>query len=329
MIWRRRTHLIMCSVLLAGMTAVGCREDSSQPLEPDLAKGDRPGTQCQLGCVDPPPDVPDAHGYFLGSGVNPTACTNGSQTDTDQDGLSDFCEKNLGAAFSPQLYYAYGDEVGREPHWVARPLSTGVVRLGYLISYYRDAGNSSFGCDTFNWLDPSCGGHHGDSEAVYLDVMYNAKTQYWMLKTARYSQHGTLFPYDAVNCTQTYWAGCVKLYYPNVYRGYPRVYVAVGKHANYATRAECDEGGFGGSDTCYGVNTAARLPAGWILNLGSRPVHTAAQDCMVTTNPAHWYYGSGRTECYWTSKRFRGWVPTNVSGLDSDPYSSQLGTMGF
>ncbi len=32
-------------------------------------------------------------------------CFNGSQTDSDGDGLSEFCERNLASAFAPELYY--------------------------------------------------------------------------------------------------------------------------------------------------------------------------------------------------------------------------------
>lgn len=45
---------------------------------------------CKLGCMETDP-YPDSAGVFLGSGVADDVCFNGSQTDTDQDGLSTFC----------------------------------------------------------------------------------------------------------------------------------------------------------------------------------------------------------------------------------------------
>ena len=89
------------------------------------------GPLCQLGCTETDP-FPNAPGVFLGSGVTPDACLDG--TDSDLDGLESFCESTLAAAFAPELYYYRGDNVGREPHWVARQISEDEVRIGYLIS---------------------------------------------------------------------------------------------------------------------------------------------------------------------------------------------------
>ena len=106
------------------------------------------------------------------------------------------------------------DEVGREPHWVARPTSNQTVRIGYLLSYYRDSGNNSFAC-SLPGAPSSCNGHNGDSEAIFLDAVYASTNQHWLSE---------------------------------------------GKHANCASRLHCDNGGFGGSDTCGQVNTAALWP---------------------------------------------------------------------
>lgn len=109
------------------------------------------------------------------------------------------------------------------------------MRIGYLLAYYRDAGSSSFGC-TLPGAPSSCYGHNGDSEAIALDVEYDEGTKHWKLQEARYSQHGDFVTYDAYSCTFVYNVGCLYLVYPDKDRGYPRAYVAEGKHANYATR---------------------------------------------------------------------------------------------
>jgi hypothetical protein len=95
-------------------------EDTSQPVVNASSGGI--GPLCQLGCVETDPD-PESAGVFLGSGVTDEVCFAGGQTDTDLDGLSTFCEKILAGAFAPELWYASNDDVGGEPHWVARPLN--------------------------------------------------------------------------------------------------------------------------------------------------------------------------------------------------------------
>jgi hypothetical protein len=45
--------------------------------------------------------------------------------------------------------------------------------------------------------------------------------------------------------------------------------------------------------------------------------------------PPYEYYGGGRLECYWTSQRFRGWIPTTVGGAEADIHGVMLHAMGF
>ena len=75
------------------------------------------------------------------------------------------------------------------------------------------------------------------------------------------------------------------------------------------------------------VNTAARVETATFWNIGSRAARLI--DCVASRNSSYEYYGSGKLECYWTDQRFRGWIPLNVGGADSDAYSPQLGLMGF
>lgn len=77
------------------------------------------------------------------------------------------------------------------------------------------------------------------------------------------------------------------------------------------------------------VDTRVRANASGALNIGSRAVHSAAQDSSLSTNPGYYYYGAGRYENFWTEKPFRGWVPDGVGGGQASSYSSRLALMGF
>ena len=256
--------------------------------------------------------------------MNADECT--GYTDGDQDGLGDFCEKNLAAAFAPELYYSHTDETGREPHWVARPASqydADTVVIGYLLSYYRDAGSQTFGC-TLPGAPSDCDGHNGDSEAIFLRIVYNWSTEHWVLNDAWYSEHDSYAEFPAG--VKAY---PLTLEYPGHPGSYPRVYVSEGKHADYASSSACNSGGTLGSDDCSDVDTAARVVAGEVLNLGSSSHHSASQDCMVSSDPANPYYGSGRQECYWTGSNFQGWVPDYVGGSSASAYRPRLDAFGF
>lgn len=312
--WRLSVAL-MASVLLT----YGC----DHPLQPDLPPvSELIVPLCQVGCVETDP-FPTAPGVFLGSGVTPDVCVAGGQSDADQDGLGDFCEKNLAFAFAPELYYWSFDNVRREPYWVARPLvESEQVLIGYLLSYYRDEGSSAWACGPGQIVAPSCNGHNGDSEAIFLTVYYNWSTQHWVLDHANYSQHGD-YP--------TYAKGPKgypqMLYYPDHAGSYPRAYVSQGKHANYASQRECNNGGTLDTDTCTEVNTAARVEFSTFWNLGSRT--SPRLDCVASRNPDYEYYGSGREECYWTYRNFRGWIPETVGGAEASAYSGFLQAFGF
>jgi len=273
---------------------------------------------CKAGCQETDP-FPNAPGVFLGSAATDETCFGTTQTDTDQDGLSDFCEYNLAAAFAPELWYASNDDIGREPHWVAAPVPGGeVFRIAYLISYYVDNGTTSGVCNN-PYGNVKCRGHYGDSEWIALDVGYNEGTRHWVLRTARYSVHESVLTY-----TQGAGEYPPGLTYPSHPGAYPRSWVSFGKHANYGSQAECDSGGGANMDDCSLANSAARVSAGGNLNLGSRGTHTPAQDCMVSSNPVLAEYGY--IECYWTNRNFAGW---SGSTPDTDPYSPKLADLGF
>ena len=58
--------------------------------------------------------------------------------------------------------------------------------------------------------------------------------------------------------------------------------------------------------------------------MGSRAVHSASQDCIASSNPI--YSGNGITECYWTEKRFSGWLGGQPS---AGSYNMRLQGLGF
>jgi hypothetical protein len=313
---------------IALIIATGCSEPTSnEPASneieaPSLAKEITP--LCQLGCTDPDPN-PSAPGVFLGEEISLDLCVSGSHTDADGDSLSDFCEKNLAARFAPEMNYYQYDDVRREPRWAARYLSGGTgprVRIVYLFSYYRDLGSHTFACSVPG-PHYACLPHNGDSELVALDVFYNQSTQHWVLGEAIYSQHTSLKSYPKT------FKGYPSMEYPAHPGSYPRVYIAEGKHANYDTRQHCNEGGVAGQDTCTRVNTAVRITAPVSQNLGSRGVRWI--DCVYSQNPNYEYYNhpNKRTECYWTTKRFRGWVPNTIGGGDAEDYSIRLSRVQF
>jgi len=320
------SHYSFFIVWAGALALVACAPDQTAT-GPVVARRDRdPGSgivtpMCQLGCVEQDPD-PEAPGVFLGSGVTPDVCIWGGYTDSDQDGLGEFCENHLGNAFAPELYYWSADNTGREPYWVAGIAPDGEsVVLGYLLSYYRDEGSNVWACG-LPGAPSSCHGHNGDSEAILLTVYYNSSTQHWVLDHANYSQHGD-YPSYARGANEY----PQSLYYPSHAGTYPRAYVSQGKHANYASASECNSGGTFGSDTCESVNTAARIGVGSVWNLGSRS--TPRIDCVTSRDPNYEYYGSGRQECYWTTQNFRGWIPTTVGGAEAGPYSPVLSAFGF
>jgi hypothetical protein len=105
-----------------------------------------------------------------------------------------------------------------------------MVMVVYLISYYRDEGSTGTELCQLPWISPECAGHNGDSEAIALEVYYSSATAHWILHGAKYSQHsgyGDYYRYPSASSYPT------SLYYPARLGGYPRAYVAQGKHANY------------------------------------------------------------------------------------------------
>jgi hypothetical protein len=299
---QRRRALGLVLVALA----IGCSGPTEQvssigPIEQDITPA------CLPGCTESDP-FPDSAGIFLSSFVTPTACFEGTATDADLDGMSDRCERDLAQAFAPQLFHYKWDDVRREPYWVASPNTTpyhspvpypgeGEVRIVYLLSYYEDLGSDVFACSVppFHTI---CDPHHGDSEWIALDLWYKSNTKHWLLRGALLSQHET---------AQGITTPSGKLYpsaffYPGKQGTYPRVWVAQGKHANYASQGSCNSGGTYNSDTCENNNTAVRVEYSSVYNLGSRS--NRFRDCVTSRNPSWQWYGTGKTELLLERRRY-------------------------
>lgn len=162
-----------------------------------------------------------------------------------------------------------------------------------------------------------------------LDIKFEDITEHWVLVKAHMSRHESW---------DTYWADSVfptaDLFYPDVNLGYPRIWVARQKHANYPSDSACDDGGptlpfplsllVAGIDDCN--STRPKRPDRFdAWNLGSYDIHQPSQDCYQTITTIQAY--QGQTECYWSDTlHFRGWV---TAAPNSDPYIDQLGDAAF
>ncbi len=279
------------------LAVIACSENPSGPTAEK--------TELAVIGTDPAPTAP---GIFLGTDVTSTGCV-GDVGDGDNDGLLNQCEAALAAAFAPELAYAGSDDTRRQPHWAARPLSGGKVRVAYLLSLYRDLG--TVGCNLGVVL---CGGHYGDSEILVLDVYYQGTTHHWLLDQAIYSAHGVYNVYPRL------FSAYPSMNYPAKNGGYPRAFLSLRKHAGYRSDRECDAGELG-LDECT-ADVHQRVAAGAVLDLGGRRMHTASQDCVGGSTPAT----AAFTECYWTERPFGGWQGRTPKG---NAYSSILSFFGF
>lgn len=308
---------ILSSVAVIAVLLVwGCTDTPTAARSSQTLSNVQP--MCQLGCVDVDP-APNAPGIFLGHAYTPDFCFDNG-TDLDQDGMNDFCEKQLSERFAPELYYWAFDDVRREPYWAARQLSGDKARIYYLFSYYRDEGSNTWLCN-LPGAPSSCHGHNGDSEGVAFDIQYNASTEHWVLETAYYSEHDDWAIYRSVGTYPQ------QLSYPTHPGAYPLVWVSMGKHANYADQGECNSGGALGTDDCSYNDTGVRLEWSMYWNLGSSTAHMI--DTVASRNPNYEYYGSGKIEAFWTGSEFRGWVPWTLGGDAASAYGPKLAYFGF
>lgn len=325
---------------ISAMTYYGCETD------PNCSGGGGGGGGGGFAS-DPNPPAP---GYWMGTTVTPSTCispTGAGINDADYDGLSDYCESLLALKFRPALTVsAYDCDAGMEPYWAAKvfPNQGNVVRLIYLFSYYRDCGapdSFSLTCTaqqfagnlgTLVGLLPDfyvgpipissedlCAGHQGDSEFMIEDLKYDAANQHWYVARAFFSAHWR------TDGDHSRWTSTAGLEYPEKYAGYPRDWVAEGKHANYPTRDACSNHG-GYADTCNSnPNGGAQIRGGQNYNVGSVQHPFINQQACVTGGKLVAYYPDQYgIECYWKpADTFAGWSPYPMA-TDATPYYSVL-----
>lgn len=277
------------------------------PLDPTCLPGPAPD--------DPNPSAP---GYYIGSDYTMSFCR--QSNDLDFDGFDDNCERRLASRFSPLLATKLSDDTSRETYWVAtyRDQLPGLAPPGeslpegvdimYLIGYHLDLGDSVIGV----FVD---GGHSGDSEFVVLRVGYNASTKHWILWNAFYAAH------HETSTESDFQGPYPDFEYPDVYRGYPRVWAADKKHGSYISKVACNRGGLEGSDDCSYNRDRDRLEILWNRNLGTGSHQF--KNCVSSTNPIS-YPG---TECFWDYLAFCGWDLDRTNC--STAYRSWLNEFGF
>ena len=335
------------ALILVVLGMIACGRGSREPIGPSFQTNAWCDTH-PIECNGIPDPNPNAAGYYLGASITPASClspTGTGITDIDRDGMSDSCEGSLADAFRPSLNLApasYDCDPTKEPYWAAKyfPAQGRVVRIAYLFGYHNDCGDTGLGSGllarigsilslvvfinnatvTYNNLvisndDPGAG-HAGDSEFVILDVRFDPDSQHWYLSQVKYSAHYG----SAADGSATLPTSMVQ--YPEKYAGYPRVWVARNKHANYASRESCNAGrGFGGlaKDNCdANLPDRERLSVIGLRNLGS--VQRNFINCVTSSQPA-FYPG---TECFWTpGDDFLGWARYPF-GHPPTPYFSIL-----
>lgn len=241
--------------------------------------------------------------------------------DQDHDGLRDECEYRLAKAFAPLLNMSQLEECAAgEPYWAAKfinnlnPYVTGdMVKLAYMPAYHSDCGSL---------------GHNADSEFIQLTVAHNPATQHWELINSWLSAHACS-DLNAACVLQTLFSPLTptSTWGPNFewpsgrVKSFPRIYVAVDKHANYRSLSACAEGATFNLDSCPLDTDVGRFKVWEDRNVGS--ARYPMRDCVPS------YSGfairSG-TECLWTGSEFAGWH-TFASGVT--PYGTLLNSVVF
>jgi len=234
-------------------------------------------------------------------GVRWVDCVVEPALDADLDGLDDACEEAVVLGFEPELVFGVEEtKPARVPFWAARRDGPETMRLFYALSYIDDAG------------DPDLNGatsHDGDSEFIVLRVQYDG-AGVWTLVEGYLSAHYQTF------CDTADWIPATSFQWESDVGGRPLVFVAEGKHANYADLATCDSGGCF-QDHC---TDTTREPAGIV----------AGRDLGLRTTPIiDDFVKNGNSEWYWTNEIFCGWQRPAADPRDGcvpadNSYSIQL-----
>lgn len=228
-------------------------------------------------------------------------------TDSDADGVRDYCEEQLARVFEPLLQFHPGEDTsGREPKFAAQrmPFGTGMA-IAYLLSYYEDGGY---------WWGSA---HPGDSEFIVVELGPDGPN--WRIYQVLTSAHFRAFePGSEWNPPEEF---------PSQYAPRPRVLVAENKHANYATFSECYF-----MDDCSAAGALEDAMVGYWINIGSAshpfdidpglPGVTSCTRSLVTLQSIECFRNDGHS-----FDSFKGWIATSTDGAPL--YGEILGYLGF
>lgn len=245
-------------------------------------------------------------GKVLPSGRTYYDCVYNLRVDRDGDGFDDGCEYEIADAWRPRLLFDPQEQhKGRYEHWAVKRSGEG-LRVFYALAYYYDPGRWVLGR---RYTD-----HDGDSEWIVLDVsdvnsLFDGRWETrWIIRRICLSAHWTAgLGADATSCRDV--AGRSDR---------PKVWISRGKHGNYFTRDECNQGGLRGfRDVCT---------QSW-----SGPT----EDFNVVENRNLSYVGytiypvqhNGLTEWMWDRREFCGW--RNWSDTCSGGYGLSLAAWGW
>jgi len=162
-------------------------------------------------------------GLYVGTDCNAETIRHVTpETDRDGDDLKDECEFRLAYAFRPYLVmHTYERHYGREMYWAVH-LSNGWIKIMYLFGYYYDGGSFA---------------HDGDSEFVVLRMESKAPDNNWTVHNMTTSAHwGVCCGGD--NTKTSRWD---EIQWMGTQGGRPVVYISKNHHANYESKARCDQ----------------------------------------------------------------------------------------
>lgn len=356
--WRHTRLLprlaLMASAGLLIAAALSCGTDRS-PAAPSLAlwrctPGPEVATGIDMDVVTIPCPLDDALPLAprVFTGWSEDDCLwSEVQTDLDQDGVDDSCERATAAAFAPVLIFASHDcswdqglsrmggeyyyaaastVIGPHPPLYVWPTTQRVLRVAYLMAYYFDCGTT-----TSNEFVPSTG-HYGDSEFLILDAAYDTTSHHWVMVEVFTSAHyGDGFLFD-----RSHWRAPMDIQYwlDNRPLSAPYIWVARGKHGNYPSEEECVTL----LESCQ-LDSPQRFPVVYVQqNVGSR--EHPFRDCDYAFSGSS-MTNSGIQECMWSSHHFGatepplsafgGWqaIPLPPFGGASTPYGQILADFGF
>jgi hypothetical protein len=268
------------------------------------------------------------------AGGIPTSACDTVAVDTDVDGLSDRCELMLARALAPILVAGERDCLWEPGPSTEAPRLSGAylfavqrvggdtVRLAYLPAYALDCGWSGaaralrFG---------RTAAHSGDSEFVAVDLLPHGGV--WRVSGVFYSSH--CLGRSAGRCRWYRGAALGAIDWRGPGPGPPKVWVALGKHAHYPTRADCERGHWSQERCASGRDARAYVfpVLSERQNVGSRarPAFAPGGCLRATELPLPIRDAdSSAVECVWDDARpFRGWQGA-ARGTPPTPYGRLL-----